>query len=184
MSDENIDNESKPAELQLSPEARLHVKAFTKFSLWAGPLVDTGHIMVASQGGMKSANMDLMVAKRFLLGINNDGEPIMEVQAAELHWLRLLPFISVGVNLKSNRLYFYAKPAEPLKPFIISIPVDSKKKLEVFRGRTHLDIHACEVTTRGVITESSPAMRLRLMLIEDEDQPKLKRKESAHWRHL
>lgn len=184
MSNENMDNDAPSTEVQLSPEARLHVKAFTKFALWAGPLVDTGHIMVTAQGGVKSANMDLMVAKRFLLGINNDGEPIMEVQAAEMNWLRLVPFVSVGVNLKSNRLYFYAKPADPLKAFIISIPVDSKRKLEIFRGRTHLDIHSCEVTTRGVITEPSPAIRLRLMLIEEEEQPKLKRKESAHWRHL
>lgn len=124
----------------ISEQAKAHGRAIGRFYMWAEPLHEAGHITLIKN----SVNLDLVISKRFMVGRNKNGRPTLEAQAAEMVWLKELPLISAGANIESKRIYLFARPADPFKDFIITIPVDSGEKIKHYLNHDRLDIHFME----------------------------------------
>jgi len=119
---------------ELSEEAQGHIRAFRRFYLWAGPLHEAGHIVIAKN----TANIDHVIAKRFRISGGTGSQPLKSPMRRWSGWLEM-PWASAGINIPASRIYLFAKPAEPIKQFVVTIPVEDFEILEPFKKVLSLD---------------------------------------------
>ncbi|MFL9611143.1 hypothetical protein ACKF11_13740 [Methylobacillus sp. Pita2] len=145
---------------QLSEEAKLHLRAFAKFYLWADPLFGLGHIKIKERIVM----FDSLVAKRFMIGLGADGFPKIEVQEAEMSWMNVVPWLMAGVHFSSNRIFLFTSPATPLAGCAFVIPIDVSEKLDCFKDKKYLTIGEAASHLGG----HQRKVTLELKVVDDE----------------
>lgn len=122
--------------MDLSTDAKLHLKGFAAFYKWADPLFSLNHIKL----GNHQIHFSLLVSKRYLISTSAEETPRLEVQPPEFAWMRLIPWAYSAIDLRNNRIILVARPAQPLKMCYFIIQVDIAEKLKVFEGKRYLEI--------------------------------------------
>jgi len=121
---------------KLSDRAIEHLRAYAKFYIWAIPLFDLGHINI----GKRTIEFKDLVSKRFLVGMGNDGNPKIEVQASEMNWMASMPWAYAGIHYKSGRIVLFSRPESPLASSAFIIPVDLVEKILPFQNKRFINI--------------------------------------------
>lgn len=148
---------------KMPPQAKAHGEAIARLFMWTSPLHEAGHVTTVKN----SINLDLVVAKRFFVGRNKHGNPTLEAQPSEMMWLRNIPWVSAGVNMQSNRIFLFARPCEPFRDFIVTIPVDHAEKIAHFAKAVYLDIHLLQVKGATYTALDEPVLRIALAVSDE-----------------
>lgn len=156
---------------QLNDKARLHLRAFARFVMWASPLFDMGHVIIKDN----LIEFDLLISKRFILATGRDGVPRIEAQPSEFTWMKAIPWSQACVHFKSKKIFLISRPESPLSKSIFIIPVDIDKKMEIFKHKRYLDIVQAQLMG---VPNSDEVIRLELSEMQDGFFTKRKMKNS------